>query len=84
MLGSQNHFETLRSKRDDLEDSKSEESIESILPLQGNTIIKSTVVTVTREIGVTKDYYENSRPKDAWERAGKVEFAIERRVEDIV
>jgi hypothetical protein len=56
----------------DLEDNYSEESI---LPLQGNTITKTTVITVDRSVTSTLG-------GEQWSK--KQEFAPERRIEDRV
>lgn len=63
-----------------MEDNRSEESI---LPLQGTAITKTTVVTVDREVGVVINGNERMN-RGLWGKGSVKELALERRVEDRV
>ncbi|CZR63592.1 related to integral membrane protein [Phialocephala subalpina] len=81
-LSSKNNFEMLGSRKgDDLENNRSEESI---LPLQGNTITKTTFITVDREVGLNSHKLDRGREQRGFWVMGKREYAPERRIEDRV
>lgn len=81
ITASKNHFGTLSSGKDhDLGGDNISE--ESILPLQSNTITKTTVVTVDREIGVRRPDIERGEGGIWGKGIVKQDFAPERRIED--